>query len=739
MKVAVPDSLMEEIQQLQDTFGAVTNQAIVLTDQEGNIITRPTIAGRFYKEMLDSLQEVSRPFEQPLRRLGTLSHPAVLEEWIPGLKYVVSPLVSGYGQVYYLWSGLYMEQGAKEQVLLIFEAKMKHHPDYDELQAGLADIPEHSREQIAEVREKLTVLGRVMCKLFAGWLLKPQEERNGMIIAELLGNLEADFLHIEKVLQLMAEKEAGDLYAFARETDAGQFKVKHAAGKDAHLLLNSVFQQGDGFLGQAALGKEPRHWRSIAKDPRSLYFTQLGLAIPDYVSCYPVQINNGKRGLMLAAGLGSNSLERGSEQQEKIIASVLGISERGEVLRRQAQLGKEGTLRLKEATGLLPQAESLKDLGVQILDVVMGLPFYPSSVLVHFQDKEHPADTYFARGWTSQSEDYYVQELGARYSPHSFLSSAIIHEAAGGQILLECPMMAGNEFRGVLSVGFRQREEAEQWMILLEALAGLAGATIRLIEKDNRYLKQSEVFLANFRQYLQNNNAALQNLSLDVSETAYDFARYLNLPEAESEYVKRAGLLAPFRSDLLGEYGFFKKELLLLEQVDQLSSYHAVMERPVMPLPVQILALVLHHIGGQADPDQLAGSPQKWIDSSRFSLDSAVTAMMGNELLSSFQSFLQSRTDTRPRKRTTAGTRLLDSEALTLPKEEWGISPREEEVLELIVHGKTNKEIASALFISEHTVKNHLSRIFNKMNVTDRSQIIALVYKRILNSERIEI
>ncbi|MFD1909962.1 response regulator transcription factor [Paenibacillus rhizoplanae] len=60
-------------------------------------------------------------------------------------------------------------------------------------------------------------------------------------------------------------------------------------------------------------------------------------------------------------------------------------------------------------------------------------------------------------------------------------------------------------------------------------------------------------------------------------------------------------------------------------------------------------------------------------------------------------------------------------------------------MLELIILGKTNKEIAGALFISEHTVKNHLSRIFfNKMDVTDRSQIIALVYKRIFDSERIE-
>ncbi|QSF47586.1 hypothetical protein JRJ22_02375 [Paenibacillus tianjinensis] len=163
------------------------------------------------------------------------------------------------------------------------------------------------------------------------------------------------------------------------------------------------------------------------------------------------------------------------------------------------------------------------------------------------------------------------------------------------------------------------------------------------------------------------------------------------------------------------------------------------MEKPVLPLVVQVLALVLHHIGGQAEPEQLEGSPQKWIDPSRFRLDSAVTAVVGDQLLSSFQSFLRSHADSPPKKRVITGKRLLDSAALTLPKEEWGISPREEEVLELIVHGKTNKEIASALFISEHTVKNHLSRIFTKMNVTDRSQIIALVYKRILNSERIEI
>ncbi|MBY0010597.1 helix-turn-helix transcriptional regulator [Paenibacillus typhae] len=198
-------------------------------------------------------------------------------------------------------------------------------------------------------------------------------------------------------------------------------------------------------------------------------------------------------------------------------------------------------------------------------------------------------------------------------------------------------------------------------------------------------------------------------------------------------------MLAPFRSDLLSEYGFFHREIELIEQVDRRPLQHPAEDKQVLPLTAELLLLVLRHISGQADREQLASQPHKWIDPSRFLLEPDAADAVEDEPLSSFQQFLQSRTDSRPKKRVINGSRLLDSAALTLSKEEWGISPREEEVLELIVHGKTNKEIAGALFISEHTVKNHLSRIFHKMQVTDRSQIIALIYKRILNSERIEI
>ncbi|RIL68956.1 DNA-binding response regulator [Staphylococcus devriesei] len=50
------------------------------------------------------------------------------------------------------------------------------------------------------------------------------------------------------------------------------------------------------------------------------------------------------------------------------------------------------------------------------------------------------------------------------------------------------------------------------------------------------------------------------------------------------------------------------------------------------------------------------------------------------------------------------------------------LSKRELDVLSEMVKGKTNKEIANALYVSEKTIKTHVSHIFNKLEVTDRTQ-----------------
>ena len=81
-----------------------------------------------------------------------------------------------------------------------------------------------------------------------------------------------------------------------------------------------------------------------------------------------------------------------------------------------------------------------------------------------------------------------------------------------------------------------------------------------------------------------------------------------------------------------------------------------------------------------------------------------------------------------------SGRPILDSRA-TRPVESKianvaALSPQERRVLALVVEGKTNKEIAAALYLSDKTVKHYLSNACVKLGVTRRSQAAVLFAKQ---------
>ena len=69
-----------------------------------------------------------------------------------------------------------------------------------------------------------------------------------------------------------------------------------------------------------------------------------------------------------------------------------------------------------------------------------------------------------------------------------------------------------------------------------------------------------------------------------------------------------------------------------------------------------------------------------------------------------------------------------------------GLTERELEVIKALAHGKSNKEIASALDISEKTVRNHASNIYNKLHIFDRTQaVIYAIRQGIVDLEDLEV
>ena len=61
-----------------------------------------------------------------------------------------------------------------------------------------------------------------------------------------------------------------------------------------------------------------------------------------------------------------------------------------------------------------------------------------------------------------------------------------------------------------------------------------------------------------------------------------------------------------------------------------------------------------------------------------------------------------------------------------------GLTAREAEVLRLVAAGRTNKEIASELVLSVHTVERHLANAYRKMSVRNRADATAYVLKAAL-------
>lgn len=87
-----------------------------------------------------------------------------------------------------------------------------------------------------------------------------------------------------------------------------------------------------------------------------------------------------------------------------------------------------------------------------------------------------------------------------------------------------------------------------------------------------------------------------------------------------------------------------------------------------------------------------------------------------------------------------ATRRLLDRFARSLPGPESGpgapradvlaaLTRREREVFELVAGGRSNREIATELHLSEGTVKLHVSRLLTKLDLRDRVQAVVLAYE----------
>jgi pimeloyl-ACP methyl ester carboxylesterase/DNA-binding CsgD family transcriptional regulator len=142
---------------------------------------------------------------------------------------------------------------------------------------------------------------------------------------------------------------------------------------------------------------------------------------------------------------------------------------------------------------------------------------------------------------------------------------------------------------------------------------------------------------------------------------------------------------------------------------------------------VRVPTLVLHPRRDAMVPFAEGRELASGIPSARFvELDSANHVLIGGE--PAWERFMRVAGEFLGWRRQPPRRRAADGPASS--EELAALTGREREVLDLVAGGSNNQEIAAALFISEKTVRNHLTAIFDKIGVSSRSQAIVFARDR---------
>ncbi|WHH59116.1 response regulator transcription factor [Petroclostridium sp. X23] len=163
-----------------------------------------------------------------------------------------------------------------------------------------------------------------------------------------------------------------------------------------------------------------------------------------------------------------------------------------------------------------------------------------------------------------------------------------------------------------------------------------------------------------------------------------------------------------------------KPDVILMDiNMPNLNGIQAIAQLKEKGCPSRIIMLTIH-----AEREYLIKTVQ--LGAAGYVLKDADSDVLIEAIQSVYkgQSYIQPNLTTDLIKEFTQGT--IDEQR---SRGENQLTQREIEVLELIAEGMLNKEIAAKLYISEKTVKNHVSNIFKKLNVSDRTQAAIYAFK----------
>ncbi|GAA0591093.1 hypothetical protein GCM10009001_03900 [Virgibacillus siamensis] len=635
--------------------------------------------------------------KEALHELDTVAEP-ILYEIIPGIHTLIAPVDSLTNDKHYLWAGLIIRDESRGWLRKHLEATIPGTYDWK------------------RILDSAPVLTKGRKRLWMNWIKKlvhlsslyEQEENNSpayQIQSDLLQRVSGkDSLDIDELLwNFVADSNIFDFLGFAETHNKDEYVITHFAGCSPEVLLESTFSLGEGFLGRIPLSSKYSKWEKITSDPRAGIFHEHNL-FPNALFGYPITKHDGTRAVLFGGKLEENQISAQELEIGHMLAAVLERSIVTSALKQENIKQLQRLSSLGEICRMMVQAPDLKstlyifvDIGLSILEgtfssIILKDP--ESGKIKLISRGRHPDIKSFARNILKRYEGD-TDRLNVSLKMHD-------DETSWEQPVIECPLYYKEELMGVLCIGTDITTELQlsKEMNFLQTLSIIGGITLFLASQDEYRAEQRQIHTL-FRSIEQFDKERFHKAEEAVRVAAM-FTERIGMNLLSKRVIEHGCMLASydysFIQEMLPESSVGAKMMECRELQAGERSWKAACQES------RIIALILSYIdnGNVDNVEYLPEDP--------------------DELLDQFLRFIDDSTIVEEE---------IDPEEVTetAGMEDLKLSPRESDVLKLMMEGFSNREIAEKLYISGHTVKNHVTKVFQKLGVSDRAHAISKIYR----------
>ncbi|WP_305121031.1 LuxR C-terminal-related transcriptional regulator [Saccharibacillus sp. JS10] len=713
------------VEEIQHTYAEFTSLSILIVDSEGRPLVKPSAYHPFFKKLVEPNSQTGEHFWQEVRHYAGLTRPALCDLWLPGVKFIIAPFKSpAEDSIYYVIAGALIQMGTKE----LLEEEASRTGIYDEDRKLLLDLAleadELSSEEAEVWREKIGKLAETAERILRSAYRETYVRSRIGDLQEILATARKERASVNDAFdQFMNLSSSADMMGYADKIGTGEYRISRISGEGALGLQNVEFREGEGFLGQAALSDKPMQWTDIQRDPRSFFLKQHGVSEFYGIRCFPVRVGGEQLGILFVVTRKKAQTDALLREFEDMLIALIGEYIASGTLEARMERQIQRLRPLMEVTRFMISAQNTQRIMFMLVDMSLSLVWNPSSAIIVHESTNGQKVQIVSRGIANDFAEQYARDVAKRVlreGQSSYSMGFELSQTEEGQLMIEYPIIYAGKTRGVLAVSLSSEQEAEECREVLLALATMGSIILQSVHDQQQLGLQNERFLRlmyTSAKVGQDDQGKKMDLSLRLLD---EYARYSGITTEEAALLQRAAMLSVLDESAKRELNeAFAEEITVLKEHRTMVENEGQAGSFSYARPAQILRTVLYF----AELDEETAS--------RLHLTG-----VSPELFNHFRKFMAVRHTVQSEVVLSDGSTAAfnpaeaEERGIDAIVKEFGLSKREKEVLELVVRASSNKDIAAKLFISEHTVKNHLTNIFNKMSVSDRAQAIARVFNR---------